>query len=150
MPQSVEEWNDQNTDRVIARQTSQLETSKLLVTFIAAITTTLVSTALLLGEHANSTDRWACLMLGANILLTIGAIGVDRSVTANPSSAMSQWANGTWTEADTLKYLREMTEQTVGYNKDIVRFVWEIAILQGVSALGAGLLAVFSLLEITG
>jgi hypothetical protein len=113
MPQSVEEWRDQHAARELARQTSQLETAKLLVTFTAGISATLVATALQVGEHAINADRWACAILAASFAFAVATIGLDRSKSPNHAKASLRREQNGWTEEAGAKWLDRRTVLTV-------------------------------------
>jgi hypothetical protein len=142
----MDEWSDQHWDRSFARQTSQVETVKLLVTFSLGIAGALVATGLQVIPQ-NGWDKAAVVFLAIAFLLTLVAIGLDRLKWPNRRAALDKQADEGWSEVQLLTYLRSLMRDTEEENARMVRHVRHAAEFQVLAASVAGGLAVTSLFQ---
>jgi hypothetical protein len=146
VPESIDQWSDQHWDRSFARQTSQVETVKLLVTFSLGIAGTMVATALQVSPP-NAWDLAALVLLAVAFLLTLVSIGLDRLKWPSRRAALDKQADEGWDEAELLVYLRGLMRDTEEENDRVVRHVRHAAEFQVLAAAVAAGLAVTSLLR---
>lgn len=140
----LDQWFDNHTDRELNRQTSQLETIKLLATFSLAISATLVATSLQV-DPIRGLDYIASCLLGAAFLLTIAVILADRSKTMDRKAAQDGFGP-TWSASRKLRRVRYLTKQSVQFNEVVVvrSKIWTG--VQMVASLASGAIATVSLL----
>ena len=146
MPTSVDEWSDQHWDRSFNRQTSQVETVKLLVTFSLGIAAALVATALQVTPQ-NGWDTAAIVMLAIAFLLTLLSIGLDRLKWPSRRAALDEQADKGWTNDQLLVYLRGLMRDAEEENDRVVRNVRHAAEFQVLLAAVAAGFAVTSLFQ---
>lgn len=146
MPQSIEEWSDQHWDRSFARQTSQVETVKLLVTFSLGIAAALVATALQVTPQ-NGWDTAAVVLLSTAFTATLITIGLDRLKWPSRQQAMNKQTDEGWADLQLLTYVRGLMRDAHDENERVVRYMRNAATLQVLAAAVAGGLAVTSLYQ---
>lgn len=144
MPEPVEQWFDVHTDRVLNRQTSQLETIKLLVTFSLGIAAALVATALQV-DPLREVDYAACWVLAVAFLLTIAVILNDTSITMDEQDAR-ETIGPLWSDARKLRLVRRRTRRAVRFNERVVSRSKIWTAVQLTVSLSAAVLAAVSLL----
>ena len=147
MPENFDAWSDQHWDRVLAQQTTQLETVKLLVTFTAGLAGTLVATALQVPGGLEL-DRWACVVLAGAAAATIAVIALDSSRTPNRDDLVDLKNQHQWTDTDPhlLIHLRTVMRDTTNFNARVVLTLQRLAELQILLAVVASVIAALSLL----
>lgn len=123
MAQDLDEWLQQNSDRVQARQRAQVDTAKLLVGITSAVASTLVATALQVGTAPRGWDFMACYLLAASILATLAVVMFDRLKEPDRHLAQDKAQRGHWSKARLLDYLREQALDVEDENNRVVRVV---------------------------
>lgn len=145
MPESVDQWSDQHWDRSFARQTAQVETVKLLVTFSVGVSAALAAAAL----QVKGRTAWnvaAIVLLGVAFALTLLTIGLDRLKWPNRRAALDRQSDLGWTEAQLLVYVRSLMRDAEDENDRVVRQVRYVATYQLLAVAVTAGLAVTSLL----
>jgi hypothetical protein len=150
MPLSVDEWSDQYWDRVFARQSSQVDTVKLVVTFSLAISSTMVATALQVTPPQGKLDLAASVVLGAGFLLTIAVILMDRLKWPSRRKLLQKQTDNGWTDHQLLTYITSASRDAEEENETVVRRVKTLAESQLILAGPAGTLAVIWLIGDSG
>lgn len=113
------EWLEVQADRAAARQRSQVDTAKVLVTFSAGIAATLVATALQVGDPSKR-DIAAAVVLGLSMALVMAVLKKDRLTEADQDSILSQGAALTWSDARLVGELRAAQLAAVRSNESTV------------------------------
>jgi hypothetical protein len=149
MPQSVDEWSDFYWDRSFVRQSSQVETAKLVVTFSLAVAGSLIASALQ-SAPINGLDIAASIVLGAAFTATIVTILLDRLKWPERQKLLDRQQQMSWDDLALLDYIRLVHKDTEAENKDVVRRVIQAAVCQIALAAAAGTLAVVSLFQPAG
>lgn len=145
MSQSSADWLEGQADRSLARQRAQIDTAKLLATFVAGIAAALVATALQVGVPT-ILDTVSVYLLFASVIATIGVVVVDRLVEPNHLLVLEKAVVNGWSDEKQLQELRVAAQAAVFANEGVVRIVrWMLAIQVLLSAL-TGFLSVMSLL----
>jgi hypothetical protein len=147
VPSSVDEWSDQHWDRAFARQTSQADTVKLVVTFALAISSTMVATALQVKPPQGKLDLWASIVLGVGFLLTIAVILLDRLKWPSREKALTEQIVRHWSDADLLDYIRIVSRDLEGENEQVIRNMKRLTEYQLLIAGVAATLSVISLFQ---
>jgi hypothetical protein len=146
VPASVDEWSDQHWDRSFARQTAQVDSIKLLVTFSLGFAATIVATALQV-DPVTGWDKAATAVLAAAFLLTILAIYLDQLQWPDRRKVLEKQTDERWTDDRLLEYLSQLMRDTEDENKIVVRQVRHAAEYQVILASLAAAFAVTSLFQ---
>lgn len=148
MPTSLDEWTDSHWERVFSRQSAQADAAKLVTTFTAAIASTLVATALQVGERSNRLDFWACIVLGAAFLATLGVIYLDRLYWPSRYKILAKKdSNLGWSDNQLMAYIKDVSTEAEENNEAVVGRIKKLAELQILLSLAAAVLAAVSLLR---
>jgi hypothetical protein len=129
VPPALDEWYIRQSERVLTRQTSQVETVKLVVTFSLAIATTLVATGLQV-DPVTGADIAACGLLAASFLGTVWAIGLDNLQEPDASRAEALRMQHGLTDDQFLATLRYVSMAAEDFNEHVVRRVRRAAVFQ--------------------
>jgi hypothetical protein len=148
VPASLDEWSDQHWDRTFLRQSAQVDSAKLLVTFALAFSGTLVATALQVAPQGRL-DLAASLVVGVGFLLTVTVILLDRLKWPSRRKMLDRQADLGWTDAQLLAYIRSATRDVEEENEATVGRVHCFARYQLLVSGAAAVLAVISLFQPT-
>src|SRR4051812_38221357 len=108
MPQSIDEWSDQHWDRAFARQTAQVDTAKLIVTFSLLVAATFVATALL-GPPTNGLDVAASIVILLAFVVTgLILVWLDRLQWPNREDLLNRQQRVGWDDNALLAYIRDV------------------------------------------
>jgi hypothetical protein len=143
--QSLDEWLQQNSDRVLARQRAHVDTAKVLVSITLAVAATMVATALQV-EPVKGMDVAAGGVLAGSFVATVGVILLDRLKEPNRHLAQDKAQRGKWSDEQLLGYLREQALDTEDENRVVVYHVHIATAAQILSSSAAGVIAALSLL----
>jgi hypothetical protein len=102
---ALDEWYTRQSERVLSRQTTQVETVKLVVTFSLAIAATLVATALQV-EPVTGADLASCTLLAVSFFYTVWTIGLDNLQEPDPTRAEALRVQHSLTEDQFLARVR--------------------------------------------
>jgi len=140
-------WLEANADRSLARQRAKVDTAKLVVTFAAGVSATMVATGLQVGP-ITLFDRLGASMLGACILATILTAVMDRLAEPDTSKVLELSVVHGWTDSRLTNELRAQLMGVVKNNSGVVSYVMCSAVLAIATALAAGMLPTLSLLGV--
>jgi hypothetical protein len=144
--EDVSEWLEQRAYRAFERQRAQVDTAKLIATFSAGISGTLVATALQVKEPTRL-DTVAALLLACTVAASLVVIVLDRLTEADHGHVLELSEIHGWDEQKTRQELRVAILGTVRVNASVVNVVrWALG-LQLLVAAGAAAVAVASLLQ---
>ena len=147
MAQTLDDWLQQNSDRVQARQRAQVDTAKVLVGITLAVAATLVATALQVGDTPRGWDYTACFVLAASFLATVVVVGLDRLKEPNRHLAQDKAQRGKWADERLLEHLREQALDAEDENATVVRAVHVatgVQVLVSVLACGAAAMSLLT------
>lgn len=132
------------SDRVAARQRSQVETAKLVATFLTGVAATLCASALQVkGTRPLEVESLICLALAA--ALTIAVILCDRLREAPHKDILVRAGQLAWSQPETLRQLRTAVTDAVNANQRVVTLVQWVTRIQVLVALTSGTLATLSM-----
>ena len=144
----VRDWLSQNFDHTMARQRSQADTAKLLVTFALGIAATLVATALQVGDVPNRLDLWATFVLGAAFLVALLVILLDRVQEPDRRWLMDRLARTYLPTEAVLDKLAELEGDRHEHNDGVVSSLKVTSMIQLLLSGVAGVLAAVSMLRL--
>ncbi|GAA1428449.1 hypothetical protein GCM10009616_08080 [Microlunatus lacustris] len=107
---TVEEWLEEQADRRTALQRAQVETAKLMATFIAAVAATFVATALQVGPPGIG-DVLGAVAFAGTVVFTWRVVSADRLTIADEDELCKRVvAGGTQPGPASLRSLREAAQ----------------------------------------
>jgi hypothetical protein len=141
------EWIDTHADRVLAVQRSQVDTAKLLSTFAAGVSATIVGTGLQVGAPASGDLRNATYVLGVTVLLILPIVLADRIRVADHDVLLKEAGIRSWTNDQFYFEWRNATLIAVEENRTFVRLVKMATTVQLTVASVGGALAASTMLS---
>jgi hypothetical protein len=142
----LRDWLDRDLEASMARQRAQVDTAKLLATFVAGIAATLVATALQVGKPT-ILDSISVYSLAGATCAAIAVILFDRMTAPNSDLILRQSVDLNWDNNQLIDKLREANCAAVEINRSVVNQVRQALTAQVVISIFAGTLAVISLLS---
>lgn len=140
----ISTWFEQHYEREGARQRSQIETAKLIVTFALAVAATLVATALQVDPRG-TLDVIAVVILGLAFLAALGTIMADRTASADPTAIETEGTRLGWDSTQLLAAYRAAHRQAEQWNTRVVTWVHRSTLLAVLLILASAALAAVSL-----
>lgn len=140
----VGEWLELQADRVSARQRAQVETAKLVTTFVTAVAATLCGSDIQVPGN-DPLEVAALVGLGIAALLTLIVFASDRLAEAPHKELLSRAHTQGWNGEKLLRELRTAAIDAVESNQEVVRIVKLLTAVQVLTAAASGTLAVLAL-----
>jgi hypothetical protein len=140
-------WIDAQADRILSIQRAQVDTAKLLVTFITAVSGTFVATALQVGTSPSRLDWTAVGLMAITVVLALIVVAVDRIRVADHDYLLSQGQLNGWTDDQFIKELRVEMLASVEHNASFVHAVMVFTAIESFFAIAATAIAVASMLR---
>jgi len=146
--QTLGDWLQQNSDRVLARQRAQVDTAKILVSITLAVAATIVATALQVRATAELTLA-ACWILAAGFVATVPVVMLDRLKEPDRLYAQDRAHRGKWSDDQLLDVLHGLALDAEKENNSVVRIVQVATAVQVTVSLVCGVFAVIAVLAHT-
>lgn len=145
MTRSVE-WGEKDLDRRVARQRTQIETAKLLVTFAVTASAAIVAGALQAGRSA-AWNLAAIIFFGVAFLGVVGVIFLDRTTQVNQEEIVVEGQIKKWSDERLLQELQVEFLASVNNNEVVVLSTQRAAQIQVTMSILSAVSATISLLQ---
>ena len=143
--EALDHWLEQHAERVTAKQRSQVDTSKLLVSITLAVAATMVATALQV-DPVKWSDYVACAVLALSFGASVTVVMLDVVKEPNRHLARDHANAGKWSPEAELLILRKMALDSEVETRRGIRIVQRVTELQVLLSATASLFAAVSLL----
>jgi exosortase/archaeosortase len=143
---TTDDWLDQQVDRALARQRSQVDTAKVIAVFTTGIAGTLVATSLQVGDKPHLLDHVGVWLLLATALAVVVVVFVDRLSEADHAAIIQTARFNRWDDEHLLRELRIESMTAVRVNGGVVTLVRAATCIQVILAIATGVIATVSLL----
>ncbi|MGW3960822.1 hypothetical protein ACWED2_13475 [Amycolatopsis sp. NPDC005003] len=129
MTDSTMAWHERDLDRRSARQRSQVDTAKILVTFSVGVAAAIAASALQVSRF-RAFDVVCVSLLGLAFLLAFAVVVLDRTTAVDRDSLLAEAQLRGWSDEKLLLEFTIALTASTAYNEHVVDLVKRVALLQ--------------------